>query len=79
MRYAANSPRRKQTLVRLMDYYPAMLADLGVDVRNGTRATAATVAQFAPDAVVLATGSAPRRDGFQVLHNYLSSKAGECA
>jgi len=68
MQYARNSPLRKQALARLLDYYPVMLADLGVDVVTNTTASAATVREFAPDAVILATGSVPRRDGFQVLH-----------
>jgi 2,4-dienoyl-CoA reductase-like NADH-dependent reductase (Old Yellow Enzyme family) len=68
MRYAANSPHRRQALQRLLDYWPVMLADLGLDLRLGVTATAEMVRDFAPDAVILATGSTPRRDGFQVLH-----------
>ncbi len=67
MRYAARSPQRGPALQRLIDFWPALLADLEVDVRVGTTATAEVISGLAPDAIILATGSRPRRDGFQVL------------
>ena len=66
LRYVRPSPHRKD-LMRLLDYYPAVLDDLGVEVRLGVTATASQVRDLAPDAVVVATGSTPRRDGFQTL------------
>ncbi|HEY2165557.1 MAG TPA: FAD-dependent oxidoreductase [Jatrophihabitantaceae bacterium] len=66
LRYVRTSPHRKD-LIRLLEYYPAVLDDLGVDVRTGVRATVEQVRALAPDAVIVATGSEPRRDGFQTL------------
>ncbi|MCU1656989.1 MAG: oxidase [Pseudonocardiales bacterium] len=66
LRYVRNSPHRKD-LGRLLDYYQAVLDDLGVDVRTGVTATADLVRELAPDAIIVATGSTPRRDGFQTL------------
>ncbi|MFF2027101.1 FAD-dependent oxidoreductase [Streptomyces sp. NPDC058171] len=67
LQYAVKSPRRGHSFAKLLKYYPAMLADLGVDVHMGKTATADTVRSLAPDAVIVATGSVPRRDGFQAL------------
>jgi 2,4-dienoyl-CoA reductase-like NADH-dependent reductase (Old Yellow Enzyme family) len=67
LRHVRTSPHR-QDVGRLLDYYEAVLDDLGVDVRTGVTATAAQVRALAPDAVVVATGSTARRDGFQTLH-----------
>lgn len=66
LRYVRTSPHRKD-LGRLLEYYGAVLDELGVDVRTGVTATAAEVRALAPDAVIVATGSTPRRDGFQTL------------
>jgi 2,4-dienoyl-CoA reductase-like NADH-dependent reductase (Old Yellow Enzyme family) len=66
LRYVRNSPHRKD-LARLLDYYPAVLRDLGVEVRTGTPATAELVRGLDPDAVIVTTGSTARRDGFQTL------------
>jgi 2,4-dienoyl-CoA reductase-like NADH-dependent reductase (Old Yellow Enzyme family) len=52
---------------RLIDYYEAMLRDLDVDVRMDTVADLSLIRDIAPDAIVVATGSSPRRDGIQVL------------
>jgi 2,4-dienoyl-CoA reductase-like NADH-dependent reductase (Old Yellow Enzyme family) len=67
LRYVRNSPHRKD-LTRLLDYFRVVVDDVGVDVRTGTKATAEDVRALTPDAVIVATGSTPRRDGFQTLH-----------
>ncbi|HEX4250815.1 MAG TPA: FAD-dependent oxidoreductase [Pseudonocardia sp.] len=51
----------------LVEFYAGELARHGVDVRLGTRADAAAVRALRPDAVLVATGVTPRRDGFQTL------------
>jgi hypothetical protein len=66
LRHVRSSPHRRD-LVRLLGYFTAELADNGVDVRLGTRADADLVREIAPAAVVVATGSTPRRDAFQTL------------
>jgi 2,4-dienoyl-CoA reductase-like NADH-dependent reductase (Old Yellow Enzyme family) len=66
LRHVRTSPHRKD-LVRLLGYYAAILDDTGVDVRLNTTADAAFVRDLAPDAVIVATGSTPRRDAFQTL------------
>jgi 2,4-dienoyl-CoA reductase-like NADH-dependent reductase (Old Yellow Enzyme family) len=67
LRYVRTSPHRSD-LSRLLGYYDAVLDDSGVDVRLGVTATEEQVRALAPDAVIVATGSTPRRDGFQTLH-----------
>jgi 2,4-dienoyl-CoA reductase-like NADH-dependent reductase (Old Yellow Enzyme family) len=66
LRYVRSSPHRKD-LVRLLGYFPAVLAEHDVDVRLNTTADPALVRDLTPDAVVVATGSTPRRDAFQTL------------
>jgi FAD-dependent oxidoreductase family protein len=66
LRYVRVSPHRKD-LARLVDYFGAILDDTGVDVRLSTTADAEFVRSLAPEAVIVATGSTPRRDGFQTL------------
>ncbi|WP_375476547.1 FAD-dependent oxidoreductase [uncultured Jatrophihabitans sp.] len=66
LRFAPASPHRAD-LSRLLRYYDALLDDHGVDVRLGAAATLESLADLRPDAVVVATGSVPRRDGFQTL------------
>ena len=66
LRYVRSSPHRKD-LVRLLGYFGAVLEDSVVDVRLRTSADAELVRSLAPDGVILATGSTPRRDGFQTL------------
>ncbi len=63
-RLAGRQPTRGRIL-DLLDWYARRLAALGVDVRLGTDATAGLVAEVAPDDVVVATGAAPARAGFQ--------------
>jgi len=66
LRFARSSPHRRE-VAGLIDYFDAVLDDLSVDVRTGVTVTAEQVRELAPDAVVVATGSAPRRDCFQTL------------
>jgi 2,4-dienoyl-CoA reductase-like NADH-dependent reductase (Old Yellow Enzyme family) len=66
LRHVRASPHRRE-LTRLLGYFSAVLADRAVDVRLGTVADAELVRSLAPDAVVVATGSTPRRDAFQTL------------
>jgi 2,4-dienoyl-CoA reductase-like NADH-dependent reductase (Old Yellow Enzyme family) len=66
LRYVRSSPHRKD-LVRLLGYFAAVLDERGVDVRLRTKADADLVRAIAPDVVVCATGSTPRRDAFQTL------------
>jgi hypothetical protein len=60
-------PARRREVGRLCDYYARELSVRGVDVRLGTTADATTVRALGPDAVVVATGARPRRDGFQTM------------
>ena len=66
LRFVRSSPHRAD-VYRLVTYFGAVLDDLGVDVRTGTTVTQDWVRDFDPDAVIVATGSAPRRDCFQTL------------
>ena len=66
LRHVRASPHRKD-LTRLLDYFGAVLADAAVDVRLSTTADARLVRALAPEAVIVATGSTPRRDAFQTL------------
>ena len=60
------SPRPE--LGHLARFCAGELDRAGVEVRLGVRADASTVRALNPDAVVVATGTVPRRDGFQTLH-----------
>ncbi len=66
LRFVRSSPHRHD-VVRLIDYFDAVLDELGVDVRTGVTVTEEQVRELAPDAVIVATGSSPRRDCFQTL------------
>jgi 2,4-dienoyl-CoA reductase-like NADH-dependent reductase (Old Yellow Enzyme family) len=66
LRFAGSSPHRRE-VTGLTDYFGAVLSDLQVDVRTGVTVTAEQVRELAPDAVIVATGSTPRRDCFQTL------------
>ena len=57
---AAAMPYRDE-FANSVRFLEAQLDRLGVEVRTGTEATADLVAEIAPDAVVVATGSAPGR------------------
>ncbi|HVX21922.1 MAG TPA: FAD-dependent oxidoreductase [Acidimicrobiales bacterium] len=66
MALTANAPHRSDygSFVR---YMTDELKRLGVSVRYDSRVTARDVASFGADVVIVATGSAPRRDGFQSI------------
>jgi 2,4-dienoyl-CoA reductase-like NADH-dependent reductase (Old Yellow Enzyme family)/thioredoxin reductase len=51
----------------LVDYFKFEIERLGVDVRTGTAADLNLVRSLEPDVVIAATGSVPRRDGFQAM------------
>lgn len=63
-RLAGRQPRRGQIL-ELLDWYERRLESLGVEVATGETVDAAVVRGFAPDVVVVATGSRPAASGFQ--------------
>lgn len=63
----ARASQYRHDIGLLVGYFGQILGDLGVDVRTGVTATAGWVREFAPDAVIVATGSTPRRDCFQML------------
>jgi len=66
MALTANAPHREdfRSFVR---YMTDELKRLGVSVRYDSRATADDVSSFGADVVIVATGSVPRRDGFQSI------------
>jgi 2,4-dienoyl-CoA reductase-like NADH-dependent reductase (Old Yellow Enzyme family) len=53
-----------------LDWQVGEITELGVDVRLNTEVTLELVVAHAADAVVLATGSRPRRDGFQIARQH---------
>lgn len=65
LRFARRSPLRSE-MGEIADWLQAELRRLRVDVRCGAVATADDVVRLAPDAVIVAAGSTPRRDGFQI-------------
>jgi 2,4-dienoyl-CoA reductase-like NADH-dependent reductase (Old Yellow Enzyme family) len=60
-------PAARAELSKLADFFAHEMGIHGVDVRTGVRADLAAVNALAPDAVIIATGATPRRDGFQTL------------
>lgn len=64
LRVARHSPHRSG-IADVVPWFAGSLDRLGVDVRLSTRLDAAGVLALSPDAVVVATGARPRRDGFQ--------------
>ncbi len=66
LRLAPAAPHRTE-IRRLLEYWTGLVHDLGVNLRLGETMTVAGVRALDPDAVVVATGSVPRRDGFQTL------------
>lgn len=65
MRYARRAPLRSE-MGEIIDWMWAELQRLGVDVRLGTEATVESVLACKPEAVIVAAGSVPRRDGFEI-------------
>jgi 2,4-dienoyl-CoA reductase-like NADH-dependent reductase (Old Yellow Enzyme family) len=64
LRLIRNVPSRSD-VAALIPYYEHALDSLGVVVKLGTRLDAVTVDQLDADAIIIATGATPRRDGFQ--------------
>lgn len=64
LRLAGYSPHRSE-IAGLTTWFAGELERLGVTVRLGERVDAAAVLDMGPDAVIVATGATPRRDGFQ--------------
>ncbi|WP_433382153.1 FAD-dependent oxidoreductase [Streptosporangium sp. CA-115845] len=60
-------PPARREVARLIDFYTHQMELCGVDVRLETPADATKVRELRPDAVIVATGVTPRRDGFQTL------------
>jgi dimethylglycine catabolism A len=59
----------KEDVAGVWTYRVAALEQFGVPIRTGVTATAASIAAFAPDLVVVATGSIPRPPPFPVRSN----------
>lgn len=55
----AGRPPLKEKMHFVSDYYAAVLPKLGVDIRLNTRATADSIMDLSPDAVICATGGLP--------------------
>ena len=66
---ARRAPLRAE-IWRVVEWLRGELDHHGVMVRTGTPVTAELVRQLAPDAVIIATGGRPRRDGFQIARPY---------
>jgi 2,4-dienoyl-CoA reductase-like NADH-dependent reductase (Old Yellow Enzyme family) len=62
----AQTPGRVE-MSSLVDYFTFEVNRLGVDVRTGTAADLDLVRSLDTDVVIAATGSTPRRDGFQAM------------
>lgn len=60
-------PHTRPEVAGLLAFYVNEMRLHAVDVRLRTRADADTLRELAPDAVVVAAGTTPRRDGFQTL------------
>lgn len=65
VRLAASAPHRAD-VGQIVQWLESELEVLGVDVRTNTAVDAAFVREFAPAAVVLASGVTPRDDGLQI-------------
>jgi NADPH-dependent 2,4-dienoyl-CoA reductase/sulfur reductase-like enzyme len=65
LRLARLSPLRGE-MGEIADWLASELAQLGVDIHLGVAADATDVLNSEPDAVIVATGSRPRRDGYQI-------------
>lgn len=63
--YARQAPHRAD-LGLIADYLVSELDLLGVDVHINSLVDEEAIAEIAPDEIILATGSTPRTDGFQI-------------
>ena len=64
VRYARKAPFHED-VGRIVDFQVSEMDRLDVDVRLGVAADVSSMTDVGADAVILATGSTPRRDGFQ--------------
>ncbi len=70
------NPRRTE-FINVVDYRRRLLDKLGIEVRLNTAVTPEFVTEFGADAVVVATGSAPYADNFDLaIHWSPSNKTG---
>ena len=65
MAIAASAPHRSD-IGAITDFLTREIERLGVTIRLRSMVDPEVVAELAPDEVVVATGSSPRRDGFQL-------------
>jgi 2,4-dienoyl-CoA reductase-like NADH-dependent reductase (Old Yellow Enzyme family) len=65
LRLARLSPLRGE-MGEIADWLALELAQLGVEIHLGIAAAASDVLNIEPHAVIVATGSRPRRDGYQI-------------
>jgi hypothetical protein len=65
--HVRNSVHRRLT-AGILAYLESEIRLAGVDVRLGHEASVDDIVTLAPDLVILATGSEPRRDGFQTFY-----------
>jgi len=63
---ARRAPRR-YGIADITDWMQKQIYQLGVEVRLSTYFEASDVREMAPDAVIIATGSSPRMDGYQTV------------
>lgn len=60
-------PPGKEEFRSLLDYYEAMLDELGVEIKLNTTVTAKMVKSAFPDAVIVATGAEPSRTHINIV------------
>ncbi|MBI2866001.1 MAG: FAD-dependent oxidoreductase, partial [Chloroflexi bacterium] len=72
---AVKAPRREE-FGSTVEYLSKQIAKLGVQVKLNTEVTPQMVADLRPDAVVLATGSTPRRNGWHPVRPDLTGIPG---
>jgi 2,4-dienoyl-CoA reductase-like NADH-dependent reductase (Old Yellow Enzyme family)/thioredoxin reductase len=65
LRFARNAPYREE-IGEIGDWLASELGELKVDIRPGTHVTPDLVRELGVTKVIVATGSRPRADGFQV-------------
>ncbi len=62
---AAGAPHRAD-LGTITQYLAEEIEDLGVDIHLNSMVDAAMVSEISPDEIIVATGTTPRADGFQI-------------
>jgi len=61
LKLAIIPPGKQEQLMPLLTYYKDNIEKVGVTVKTGTKITGSKIKEFAPDVVILATGSGPRK------------------